>query len=191
MMTEAAPAPGASRKVRRAAQATRLRRLRIPTIVLLFALSLLPGVSLPSAPALEPEPPQPDSPGKPLDQALPFATIDSGSNSGVSTRQGASIRDQAEWLSLWRRHSSNQHPSPPAPAVDFLSEMVVAVFSGERHSGGYAIRIDRIARADKKLVVMVSESNPAPGEMNMMRLTRPYHMVRLAKSSLPVVFEGL
>jgi len=141
--------------------------------------------------AFERRPPPPDARKKPAPNDVPFATIESGSSSGVNVRQGVTIKDQAEWLALWRRHTSNIQPPPSMPNVDFSSEMAIAVFSGERKSGGYSIQVDNIKLAGNKLIVMVSESNPAPGSINMMMLTQPYHIVRLSKSTLPVVFQGL
>lgn len=140
--------------------------------------------------AFERKPPVPEQKKTERNDVL-FTTIDSGSNSGVDTRGAVTVRDEGEWLALWRRHTANQHPAPPPPTVDFSSEMVVAVFSGERRSGGFTIQVDRIKNTGNKLMVMVSESTPAPGSINMMMITQPYHIVRLGKSPLPVVFQGL
>jgi hypothetical protein len=156
----------------------------------MLTLSLVLGAVMSSNEAFERKPPIPER-KRPERNDVPFTTIDSGSNSGVDTRGGVTVRDQGEWLALWRRHTANQHPAPPAPTVDFSSEMVVAVFSGQRRSGGFSIQIDRIKSTGSKLMVMVSESSPTPGSINMMMITQPYYIVRLGKSPLPVVFQGL
>src|SRR3990167_3278268 len=80
----------------------------------------------------------------PAGNGVHFVTIDSGVSSGIATRETLVIKDEGEWLTLWRRHVSNRLPAPSAPNVDFSSEMVIAVFSGGRSSGGYAIKIERI-----------------------------------------------
>ncbi len=157
----------------------------------IVGLTLLLGALLSTNEAFERRPPPPDTRKKPSGNDVPFTTIDSGSNSGVNVRHLVAIKDQAEWMALWRRHASNLQPPPTPPNVDFNSEMVVAVFSGERKSGGYGIQVDSIKLAGNKLVVIVSETSPGPGDITMMMITQPYHIVRLGKSTLPVVFQGL
>ena len=166
-------------------------RIALVCVSIVVSLVSLAAVIAAANEAFERRPPPPDMRKKPSANDVPFTTIESGSNSGVNVRQGVTIKDQAEWLALWRKHTSDLQPPPPMPAVDFSNEMVIAVFSGERKSGGYSIQVDNIRLAGNRLIAMVSESNPAPDSINMMMITQPYHMVRLSKSTLPVVFQGL
>lgn len=128
---------------------------------------------------------------KPAEGDIAFATIDSGTFSGVAQRAGVTVRDEGEWLELWRKHSSKQYPPAPLPHVDFGADMVVAVFSGERASGGFAIQVERIKESGGRLIVYVSETGAAPGSINTMAITQPYHIVKLARSNATVVFQGL
>ncbi len=68
--------------------------------------------------------------------------------------------------------------------------MIVAVFSGEKRTGGFEIEIARIeqAQAARRLRVSVRVTSPAPGAMRAQALTQPYHIVTLTKIDLPVVF---
>ncbi|MBI4533234.1 MAG: protease complex subunit PrcB family protein [Candidatus Melainabacteria bacterium] len=128
---------------------------------------------------------------KPAGNDVHFTTIDSGVSSGIATRESLVIRDEGDWLALWRRHASNRFPAPSAPNVNFSSEMIIAVFSGGRGSGGYAIKVERITDSGTELVVTVGETGPERGNINTMALTQPFHMVQLAKASVPVVFQGM
>lgn len=127
-----------------------------------------------------------NSPGN----SMTFTTIDNGSQSGIGERGLHVARTEAEWTALWKRHTSRTQPAPPTPKVDFNADMVIAVFAGTKKSGGYSLGISRIKEAGNKLMVDVVESSPRPGAMTTMALTQPFHIVKLQKSSLPVVSPG-
>ena len=136
------------------------------------------------------QPPQSER-KKPENNDVPFATVDSGTISGISKHESFVIKDEGEWIGLWKNHTANLFPAPVVPSIDFASEMIVAVFAGQHNSGGWAIEIDRIKNVDNKLVVLVAETGPEPGSINTMGMTQPFHIVRLVKSQAPVVFQGM
>lgn len=125
---------------------------------------------------------------------IPFVTVDAGTSSGIKTREKYIIRDDAQWLSMWQQHTANSYPAPPAPHVDFGSEMVVAVFAGENHKPGSLIQIDSIKKADNRIYILVSEPSAGGGsgrEPNPFSDSEPYFIARMAQSSLPITFQGL
>src|SRR5215470_16966140 len=87
---------------------------------------------------------------------VPFATLAKGLASGVGQPIQIVARSQTDWAALWSRHMRIQIAPPPAPSVDFSRDMVVALFMGERPTGGYAIEVMRIERTDP--VTFVAES---------------------------------
>ena len=72
------------------------------------------------------------------------------------------------------------------PAIDFEKETVVAVFSGQKNSGGYSIKIERILSQKRgsveSIVVLFRETVPTPGSMQTRALTFPGHVVVIQKS---------
>ena len=70
---------------------------------------------------------------------------------------------------------------------DFDEEMAIGVFSGDLTSGGVSIEITRIAETEDKLIVYVKETHPS--DAAPLVLTSPGHVVKLAKSDKPVVFN--
>jgi hypothetical protein len=113
---------------------------------------------------------------------LTLKTVEKGSQSGVRERLQIAIRSQVEWTELWTRHNANKAKPPPPPKVNFGQEMVVAVFLGEKPTGGYAIEITRAAKTDRGIEVGYREQTPAPGAMTIQALTQPFHIVRIPKS---------
>ena len=123
---------------------------------------------------------------------VPFATVDKGSRSGVRERKFVVIKTSQEWEALWRAHRSGTSPDKPAPALDIQSEMILAVFAGEKKTGGYGIEILRIEEdgAARSLNAFVRETSPAPSAIVIQMLTQPYHIVKLRKVDLPIVFKS-
>jgi len=119
-----------------------------------------------------------------------FVTVEKGARSGIKDRQFIAIRNEKEWESLWARHKSTFSPMPKIPSVDFDREMVVAVFSGEKRTGGYGIEIQEIEENREKgeIAVFYVEKESPPRSIVIQTLTQPYHIVRLKKIDLPVTF---
>jgi PrcB C-terminal len=112
---------------------------------------------------------------------VPFQSIAKGSRSGVRDSLQLVVRNQAEWDALWKRHVSIETNPPPAPAIDFNKQIVVAVFLGEKPTGGYDVEIIRAEQTDGALVIHYREKNPPPGGIVIQALTQPFHIIRVAR----------
>jgi len=120
--------------------------------------------------------------------AVSLTTIQKGSYSGVREPLQIVIRDQQEWVALWARHTSIRDKSPPAQEIDFSAEMVVALFLGQKSTGGYSVEITRAGLDGSNLRFYYRERSPTPGAMVTQALTQPYHLVRLSRSESTPVF---
>ena len=114
---------------------------------------------------------------------VPFQTVAKGYQSGISEPLEIVARNQADWTALWKKHASTESNPPPAPAIDFGKEMVVAVFLGERPTGGHDIEITSVERSGDNLVVSFVERSPQPGGVVTQAFTQPFHIVRVAAQS--------
>ena len=61
---------------------------------------------------------------------------------------------------------------PPPPSVDFSRDMVVALFMGERPTGGYAIEVTQIERTDAGLSIRYRTRHPDPSAMQTSEMIR-------------------
>ena len=116
-------------------------------------------------------------------------------NSFVVTEPGiAVIRDDAAWKALWEEYWNTydgQGAKTPPPGVDFDKEMVIAVFFGSGYSGCSSIVdvIESIVKTPRRIEVRVGAlSLEDLGQCDA--LVYPLQMVKVKKSSLPVVFLG-
>ena len=117
------------------------------------------------------------------------STIAKGVLSGIGVPRYLVIRERADWEKLWAEHTSIFIPPPPLPPVDFSSDMAVAVYSGEKPTGGFFMEIHEVRRTKIGLVVRYVENGPRPGVIAAFVLTQPFHIIRLARAPEPVDFE--
>ena len=127
-------------------------------------------------------------PAKPVS----FQTVDKGIYSGVKERLQIVIREQSEWKDFWQRHASIKANQPPPPTINFGDQIVVAVFLGDKSTGGYEIAIISAERSNGVLTVSFSEKEPRPGAITTQAFTQPFHIVRVAiPRAEKVVFRRL
>jgi PrcB C-terminal len=111
---------------------------------------------------------------------LSFQTIAKGYRSGVREPLQTVARNQAEWDSVWKRHSVETNPPPP-PFIDFKNQIVVALFLGEKPTGGYDVEIIRAEQSDGALVLHYREKSPLPGSIAIQAMTQPFHIIQIVR----------
>ena len=111
---------------------------------------------------------------------LKFETIAKNTRSGVREPWQIVIRSPEEWKALWNKHVAPDPNSPPVPAVNFTNNIVAAVFSGEKPTGGYTVEITAAEKSDGALLIYYRETSPRPGGIVTQALTQPFHIVTIA-----------
>ncbi|MGM0675005.1 MAG: protease complex subunit PrcB family protein [Spirochaetota bacterium] len=131
-------------------------------------------------------------------EELEYRVLSEGANSAQGEALAARADTEAGLAALWERVSQTRLPEPDPPAVSFEDEVVVAVFLGERSTGGYSVEIDAVCRAgpsrtggaqadegqaDKEEAVHLcyTEYEPAEDAMVTMALTSPYVLVAIER----------
>lgn len=115
---------------------------------------------------------------------LKFKTINRGFNSNQAAQNNYVIKSEEEWISILQKTNAEL----PAP-VDFDDEMILAVFQGEKPTGGYNIEIRKIVENENTIEVLVSETSPGSKCMVTDALTSPFHIIRIQKSDKEVLFR--
>jgi hypothetical protein len=91
-------------------------------------------------------------------------------------------------LTLWNRAYGTQLSPPPLPAIDFRRESVIAIFSGQRPTGGYSLNVQDVRLEDGGLIIDIVQTRPAPDAMVTQVLTHPWAMVRVSRPDLNVAW---
>ena len=98
------------------------------------------------------------------------------------------IDNEADWRTMWSTYTANLGSPPPAPAIDFARYEVILAALGERNSGGYDMRISRLAMSSDFLYVELTSTRPGPRCGTTAALTQPVDMVRIPRQHPPVMF---
>jgi hypothetical protein len=112
----------------------------------------------------------------------------SGHHSGMRTTGEQVIQDAEVWKQVWGQVYRTSRPQPEPPKIDFDKQTVLAVFLGNRNTGGYSIRITAVKDTGKETEVHVQRSSPRPGDITTQALTQPYDIVVIDKPDKPVRF---
>ena len=113
-------------------------------------------------------------------------TLARGDDSRLVEARRFVIRDRQAFAAVWAAHAGQDSA---APAVDFESRMVVAVFAGERPTPGYAIEVTGTARDGTVLVVLVEERQPDPSRVAAQIVISPYHIATVPRDDGDVRFN--
>jgi PrcB C-terminal len=93
-------------------------------------------------------------------------------SSGIKGARQLVIRDPATWSQFWSELGAGVRPQ-----VDFGRDLVIAVASGERSSGGHDIEVQRVTRAGGDLRIEVLRTSPGANCMATAALTQPVDVV--------------
>ncbi len=113
------------------------------------------------------------------------STLAKGDGSGVTDARRVAIRDEPAWRALWAEHAG---AAAAPPRVDFSTQMVAAVFAGDRPTPGYSVEIVDARRQGDTLGIVVTESPPAPGLLAAQIIVTPFHIVALPRFDGAVSF---
>ncbi len=105
-----------------------------------------------------------------------------GQMSGIREQKTVVLRDAKSFAELWKLHAGNS----TVPAVEFKKYDVVAVFAGEKRTGGHGVRIDSVKRTGRTAMVEATLLAPGPNMMVTQMLTYPWAM-RAAPKLPPTV----
>lgn len=121
---------------------------------------------------------------------LYFQTVAQRAMSGINTKEDHVVTDDKQWSSLWAKIHSDESMVPNMPQIDFSTGTLLAVFMGEKNTGGFGIEIKEVIDTGKQIVALVEEITPQEGGMVTMAFTSPYHIVKVENpEGKPVVFK--
>lgn len=115
-------------------------------------------------------------------------TIGKGAFSGIQETMEVVITNQTQWADIWNKHSARKTPVDAPPEVDFQKESVIFVALGQKRTGGYAVEIAGLQRANDKTEIMVKTRAPKPGGFQLQALSAPFHIVVVPKIDGTVKF---
>jgi protease stability complex PrcB-like protein len=142
----------------------------------------------PSTPIVDPDPaPTPSE----LPPARPRAAPDTATSqveiqrigrwisSGIRGSRRLVIRDPDTWSRFWSELGAGVQPQ-----VDWSRNLVIAVASGERSSGGHDIALQKVSRSEGELRIEVLETSPGPECATTSALSQPVDVVMVPSAGV-------
>lgn len=129
----------------------------------------------------------PEVPGANI-QNRNFTILHEGPNSGsIDRRTNYRIVNEEEFIELWRLIYGTQGST--RPPVNFTMNEVIAVFDGTHSSGGYRVSVTDVVDAGGVRTVHILREEPGEGCITTEAITSPFQIVRVSKTTLPIVRE--
>ena len=119
-------------------------------------------------------------------------TIAKGVYCGLEGPQNTwEIKTEQAWSAFYAKLESRSNPRPSTPPVDFSQHAVLAVFMGEKQTGGYFTEISKVLQNGDDLEVQVQESSPGDDDCYSQGDSQPYHLVKVPRVKGKVEFRYL
>lgn len=112
-----------------------------------------------------------------------FTVLSESVYQGKETKSFEVIKDDSGLAKLYESVNDEK-----IPKIDFSKERIVALFLGQRNSGGYSIKVKEVVEKGSKIYVKVEEDSPKSGENATMAITNPYTIVKI-NSTKEIIFE--
>jgi len=80
-------------------------------------------------------------------------------------------------------------PCTPPVAIDFTKTSLVAIFAGQKPSGGYDIKVQAVVETDCEVLVSFYELAPKVGDVVAPGTTYPKDVIAIPKTSKPVYLQ--
>lgn len=119
-------------------------------------------------------------------QTITPVLIGKGVHSGSALQSNLVITNQTDWLQLMNSLTSANTSNFTETNIDFNNFQLLVSIDGTRPNTGYSIDISNVIENTTNITATVSILNSGNG---FTVLTQPFHIVKIPKSSKPVVFQ--
>ncbi|WP_298394096.1 protease complex subunit PrcB family protein [Flavobacterium sp.] len=111
-----------------------------------------------------------------------------GSGSENIVQQNIVVSNQADWTALINQMDTvnNTSSSFTELNIDFDNYQLLLAFDQVRPTGGFSIAINNVTETANTIEATVNVTGP--GEIATMVITQPFYIVKIPKSTKPVVF---
>ena len=106
----------------------------------------------------------------------------------ITTSDQVIVTDENALSKLFSEINTNQEPGYTVPNVDFGSDLIIALFMGEKTTGGFSIHVENIIETSSNIEIVYKEKGPKPTDMVTMAITHPYCIIKIKKPNKEIKF---
>lgn len=128
----------------------------------------------------------------PINQkAITFETIVQDFYGGMSNSKFVVINDLKSLDEIYILINKNRYSKLEVPEVNFEKEMIIALFLGERTSGGFSISVERILNNNNNVMVFYKIVTPKQDDMLASVMTQPFCIIKMPNTSKEIIFKEI
>jgi len=126
-----------------------------------------------------------------IQETIPFQILLQNTYGGYTDSKFLVIEDNKSLTEVFNLLNKSRYPKLKIPVINFEKEMVIALFLGEKNSGGYAITVEQVLNKNNKVSVFYKVNSPKLGDMVTSVMTQPYSIIKMPKTKNVIVFKSL
>src|SRR3990167_7882573 len=116
------------------------------------------------------------APDTSLGTPVEFSVLEEGAQSNVIERKNYLARTPEALEELWKMVHGEE---AEVPVVDFSTSEVIGVFQGQKSTGGYAIKVEKVLDSETARTLYLTLYEPASGCPVAQALTTPFEIITL------------
>lgn len=121
-------------------------------------------------------------------EKLPVEVVIDGTYCSIEQKREVMLTNNEDYQKLMNEVYQNLDQLPRIPVVDFSKYSLLAVFIGQRTSGGYLVTIDSVISSSSKINCYVTEIAPGKNCGVTDVITSPFAIVKIPKTQNKPVF---
>jgi len=126
---------------------------------------------------------------RPAPREVPFEVVARGQQAvGVTAPSFRLLRTADELASAWGVAYASSLQPPPVPGADLERETLVAIFLGQKPTGGFGIEVRDVTLEGGDLFVDLLLTTPGEGAMVTQALTSPWLLLRVPRGGVAAVW---
>ena len=107
---------------------------------------------------------------------------------GFDKPQYVLVQNQDQLTNLWYKAYGSKLDVPPVPTIDFSRETVLAVFDGQKPTGGYDLKVRGVSVENGELYVDLVQQKPQEGQLTTQALTSPWMLIHVLRGGFDVAW---
>jgi PrcB C-terminal len=126
-----------------------------------------------------------------MQETIPFQILAQDTYGGYTDSKFMVIEDNKSLTEVFNLLNKSRLPELEIPAINFKEELVIALFLGEKNSGGYAITVEQVLDKNNKVYIVYNVESPKTGDMVASVMTQPFSIIKIPKTAKEIVFEEM
>ena len=123
-----------------------------------------------------------------MKQETKMEVLANESHGGYETSKYLVIKNQEALQEVYGKVNMIRRPGLPIPKIDWKNEMVIALFMGQKNSGGYSIIVDKITSLNNDTVEFLLKETKPEG-MATTVICQPFYFCKVQRTDKEVIFK--